>query len=153
MRLDQVRPLKLKKKARKRVGRGHAAGGGKTAGRGMKGEKARDTVRPGFAGRDTPLYRRLPKRRGESNRAHNIGIFRKEYAIINVGALERFSDDTEVTPELLQSLKIVKNLRDGLKVLGEGELTKRLRVRAHAFSASAREKIEQAGGSVEVIGE
>ncbi len=151
MRLTDVRPNKGRVKARKRVGRGHAAGQGKTAGRGMKGEKARDTVKPGFAGRDRPLYRRLPKKRGESNRAHNIGIFRREYAIINVGVLERFEDGTEVTPELLMELKIVKDLRDGLKVLGEGELTKKLTVRAHAFSASAREKIEQAGGRAEVI--
>jgi large subunit ribosomal protein L15 len=150
MRLTEVRPLH-KRKAPKRVGRGHAAGQGKTAGRGTKGQKARDTIPPGFAGRDRPLYRRLPAKRGQSSRAHNIGIFRREYATVNVGALERFPDDTLVTPELLVKERLVRDLRDGLKVLGEGELSKRLRVRAHAFSASARQKIEAAGGAVEVI--
>lgn len=153
MRLDEIGPESQVRKARKRKGRGHGAGQGKTAGRGTKGEKARDTVRPGFAGRATPIYRRLPKVRGQSNRAHNIGIFRREFAVVNVGSLERFEDDTIVTPELLREARLVRKLGDGLKVLGQGELTKRLQVRAHAFSAMAREKIESAGGTAEVIGE
>jgi large subunit ribosomal protein L15 len=119
----------------------------------MKGEKARDSVRPGFAGRATPLYRRLPKARGQSNKAHNIGIFRREYVVVNVGSLERFEESTVVTPELLREARLVKKMGDGIKILGGGELSRRLQVRAHAFSATAREKIEKAGGSAEVIGE
>ncbi|MCX7599979.1 MAG: 50S ribosomal protein L15 [Armatimonadetes bacterium] len=152
MRLSEVQPNPGRVKERKRVGRGHSAGGGKTAGRGMKGEKARDTVKPGFAGRNVPLARRLPKKRGQSNKAHNIGIFRREYVVVNVGSLERFADDTVITPELLLQERVVRDLHDGLKVLGDGELTRRLRVQAHAFSESARQKIEAAGGTAEVIG-
>jgi large subunit ribosomal protein L15 len=138
-------------KSRKRVGRGHSAGQGKTAGRGMKGQKARTNVRPGFEGGQNPLFMRLPMARGLSNKSHNIGIFRKHIAIINVGQLERFEADTEVTPELLVASRMVKKLGDGLKVLGEGTLTRALKVQAHAFSESARAKIEAAGGVAEVI--
>lgn len=152
MRLTDVQPNRDRAKARKRVGRGHAAGGGKTAGRGTKGEKARDTVRPGFEGRNTPLARRLPKKRGTSNKAHNIGLFRKAYAVVNVAVLERFEEGTVVTPEMLMAERVLRNLRDGLKVLGQGELTRKLEVHAHAFSGSARQKIEAAGGTAEVIG-
>lgn len=138
-------------KRRKRVGRGHGAGSGKTSGRGMKGQRARTTVPRGFQGGQTPLYMRLPTLRGISNKAHNIGIFRKRHATINVGQLARFEPDTEVTPELLQQVGLVKKLHDGLKVLGEGDLDRALTVRAHAFSATAREKVERAGGVAEVI--
>ena len=152
MKITDVRPNKGRVKERKRVGRGHASGHGKTSGRGQKGQKAREQVKPGFAGRDTRLYRRLPAKRGQSSKAHNIGIFRKEYAIVNVKTLEeKFEDGDLVTPEVLLERKIVKDLKDGLKILGEGELTKKLEVRAHAFSASAKEKIEAAGGKAEVI--
>ncbi|MCD6350646.1 MAG: 50S ribosomal protein L15 [Armatimonadetes bacterium] len=153
MRLDEITPRGQRTRPRRRRGRGHAAGQGKTGGRGMKGEKARDTVRPGFAGRAAPIYRHLPKRRGQSNKAHNIGIFRRQWVIVNVGALERFDEGTLVTPELLLAQRVVRKIGDGVKILGEGELTRKLQVRAHAFSASAREKIEQAGGTAEVIGE
>lgn len=136
---------------RRRVGRGHGSGRGKTSGRGQKGQRARTTVPRGFQGGQTPLYMRLPTLRGISNKAHNIGIFRKRYATVNVGQLARFEADTEVTPELLKQAGLVKKLRDGLKVLGEGDLDRALTVRAHAFSASAREKVERAGGVVEVI--
>lgn len=152
MRLDNITPSKSRSRPRKRVGRGHGSGQGKTSGRGMKGQKARESLRPGFAGRVTPLYRRLPKKRGESNRAHNIGLFRREFAIVNVGDLARFTDDTVVTPELLRQERVISKIGDGVKILGEGELDRRLQVRAHAFSAGAKAKIEKAGGTAEVIG-
>ena len=151
MNLTNVRPNKARSKSRNRVGRGHAAGQGKTCGRGEKGQKHRDTIPPGFEGGRTPLYRRLPKLRGQSNRAHNIGIFRQEYSILNVEQLNRFRKGTTVTPQLALSSGAISKLNDGLKILGEGELKKALTVRAHAFSQSARQKIEQAGGQVEVI--
>jgi large subunit ribosomal protein L15 len=139
------------RKSRKRVGRGHASGTGKTSGRGMKGQKARNKVARGFQGGQNPLYMRLPTLRGISNKSHNIGIFRKRFATINVADLDRFEAGAEVTPELLKSKGIVKKLHDGLKVLGEGEIAKALTVKAQAFSAAARTKIEQAGGTAEVI--
>ncbi len=151
MELDDLQGISSRKKNRKRVGRGHGSGSGKTAGRGMKGQHARTTVPRGFQGGQTPLYMRLPTLRGVSNKAHNIGIFRKRYAIINVGQLARFEAGTEVTPELLKEQGVVKKLLDGLKVLGEGDLDRALTVSAHAFSAAAREKVEKAGGIAQVI--
>ena len=128
-----------------RRGRGHASGNGKTAGKGHKGQKARSGApRPGFEGGQMPLYRRLPKR-GFTNRNS------KTIVGINVSALERFENDTVVTVETLIEAGIVKNPRDGVKILGDGELTKKLTVQATAFSASAKEKIEAAGGKAEVI--
>jgi len=129
-----------------------ASGHGKTSGRGMKGQKARGSVRLGFEGGQTPLYRRLRKRRGVSQAARNIGIFRRTYAQVNVGRLEeRFDAGTVVTPELLQERRIVRKLGDGVRILGDGQLTKALTIRAHHFSAAARAKIEAAGGTAEVI--
>jgi large subunit ribosomal protein L15 len=151
MRLTDVRPNPGRVKERKRVGRGHGGKGGKTAGRGIKGAKARDTVPAGFAGGNVKQARRMPKKRGEANKAQNIGIFHHEWAVLNVGALDRFEDGTVVTPLLLMEQRIVRNLHDGLKVLGGGEVTRKLEVHAHAFSAGAREKIEAAGGKAEVI--
>lgn len=151
MDLCDVKPNKSRQKSRKRKGRGIAAGQGKTAGRGEKGQKHRFKVRPGFEGGQTPLYRRLPKLRGQSNRAHNIGIFRKQYTVINVSQLDRFPEGTEVTPQVVLDSGLVGKLRDGLKVLGEGEMPYELTVKAHAFSKSAREKIEAAGGTTEVV--
>ncbi|MFO8081592.1 MAG: 50S ribosomal protein L15 [Armatimonadota bacterium] len=154
MDLSDLKPYPKSRRPRKRVGRGIAAGQGKTAGRGEKGQKHRYSIPPGFEGGQTPLYRRLPKLRGVSNAAHNIGIFRKEFAIVNVGSLaERFDADAEVTPESLLESGLISNVLDGVKILGDGEIDVALRVRAHKFSASAREKIEAANGSVEVIGE
>ena len=128
-----------------RRGRGHGSGNGKTAGKGHKGQKARSGApRPGFEGGQMPLYRRLPKR-GFTN------INSKEIVGINVSALERFDNDTVVTVETLLESGIVKNPRDGVKILGNGELTKKLTVKAAIFSASAKEKIEAAGGKAEVI--
>lgn len=151
MRIGELRPATGARKERKRVGRGMASGHGKTSTRGMKGQKARGQVRPGFEGGQTPLYRRLPKQRGLGNAARNLGVFRRRYSELNVGALDAFEAGTTVTPELLRERGVVKKLNDGLRVLGEGEVTKALTVRAHHFSASARAKIEAAGGTVEVI--
>ncbi len=128
-----------------RRGRGHGSGNGKTAGKGHKGQKARSGApRPGFEGGQMPLYRRLPKR-GFNNRNS------KEIVGINVGALEVFENDAVVTVEALIEKGIVKNPRDGVKILGNGELTKKLTVQANAFSASAAAKIEALGGKAEVI--
>jgi len=152
MNLGQLSRASGKLKKRKRVGRGHGSGQGLYAGRGIKGQKARENVPPDFEGGQTPLYRRLPKLRGTSNKSHNIGIFRASYSILNVGQLERLEPHTVVTPELVQELGWIKKMeKKGLKILGEGELTKPLTVRAHAVSAQAKAKIEAAGGTVEVI--
>lgn len=146
MKLHELRPAPGTNKEPKRKGRGSAAGLGKSAGRGQKGAGARSGAGkgPGFEGGQMPLQRRLPKR-GFTN------IFAKEYAEVNVEVLNKFDNGTEVTPELLKKLGIVKNLMDGVKVLGNGELTKSLNVKAHKFTKSAAEKIEAAGGKVEVI--
>ena len=128
-----------------RRGRGHGSGNGKTAGKGHKGQKARSGApRPGFEGGQMPLYRRLPKR-GFTNRNS------KEIVAINLSALEVFENDTVVSVETLIETGIVKNPRDGVKILGNGTLTKKLTVQANAFSASAVEKIEALGGKAEVI--
>ena len=128
-----------------RRGRGHGSGNGKTAGKGHKGQKARSGApRPGFEGGQMPLYRRIPKR-GFTSRNH------KEIVAINLSVLERFEDGAEVSVATLIEAGIVKNARDGVKILGNGELTKKLTVKANAFSKSAAEKIEALGGKAEVI--
>ncbi|MDA8353486.1 MAG: 50S ribosomal protein L15 [Firmicutes bacterium] len=146
MKLHELKPSKGSRKARKRVGRGIAAGQGKTAGRGHKGQKARSGggVRPGFEGGQNPIYRRLPKR-GFKNPT------RKEYAVVNLDTLNRFEEGTVVTPDLLKKTGVVKDLKDGLKVLANGELNAKLTVKAHKFSRSAEEKIANAGGTTEVL--
>ncbi|MGQ9779023.1 MAG: 50S ribosomal protein L15 [Bacillota bacterium] len=146
MRLHELAPAPGSRRAPKRVGRGIGSGLGKTAGRGHKGQKARSggAKGPAFEGGQTPLQRRLPKR-GFNNK------WRREWAIISLDRLNIFPDGTEVTPALLKEKGMVKNLRDGLKVLGTGSLARKLVVKAHAFSASARAKIEAAGGRAEVI--
>jgi ribosomal protein L15, bacterial/organelle len=144
MKLHELKPAPGSRKRKKRVGRGTSSGHGKTATRGTKGQWARSTVRPGFEGGQMPLYRRLPKR-GFTN------PMRKEYAIVNVEALNRFPEGTVVTPELLVAEKLVKNVKDGIKILGDGELKVKLTVQAHKFSRSAIEKIEAAGGKAEVV--
>lgn len=146
MKLHELRPNPGSTKNRKRLGRGTASGQGKTGGRGQDGQKSRSGggVRPGFEGGQMPLYRRLPKR-GFTN------IFATEYAEINVEVLNRFEDGAEITPELLKETGILKRQLDGVKVLGNGEITKKLTVKANKFSKSAVEKIEAAGGKVEVI--
>ncbi|NMB42191.1 MAG: 50S ribosomal protein L15 [Firmicutes bacterium] len=146
MRLHELKPSPGSRTAPRRVGRGTGSGRGKTAGRGQKGQKARSgaSIRRGFEGGQTPLFQRLPKR-GFTNR------FRKEWAEVNVKTLNRFAAGTTVTPELLQEKGIIKSLRSGVKILGEGDLQKDLTVKAHRFSAQAKEKIENAGGRVEVV--
>jgi len=149
MKLHELAPNPGARKERKRLGRGIGSGLGKTSGKGHKGQNARSGggVRPGFEGGQMPLTRRLPKR-GFSN-----APFRVTYEIINVADLERFDAGTVVTPELLEETRVCKNAVKGVKVLGTGDLTKALTVRAHKVSESARQKIEAAGGKVEVIGE
>ena len=146
MKLHELQPAAGSRKVRNRVGRGIATGNGKTSGRGHKGQKARSGggVRPGFEGGQNPLFRRLPKR-GFTN------INRKEFAIVNLDALNRFEEGTEVTPALLLETGIVSNEKSGIKILGNGSVTKKLSVKAHKFSASAKEAIEAAGGNIEVI--
>lgn len=128
-----------------RRGRGHGSGNGKTAGKGHKGQKARSgATRPGFEGGQMPLYRRIPKR-GFTNRNSKVIIG------VNVSALEKFADDAVVTVEALQEIGLINNPRDGVKILGDGELTKKLTVKVNAFSAGAKAKIEALGGTCEVI--
>ncbi len=145
MRLSDLRPAEGSKREKRRVGRGIGSGQGKTAGKGHKGQKARNKIRLGFEGGQMPLHRRLPHLRGFRNR------FRKEYAVVNLEQLERFDADTVITPELLMEQGIVKDLRDGIKILGDGDLGKAHTVRAHKFSKSAEEKIKASGGTIEVI--
>jgi large subunit ribosomal protein L15 len=145
--INTLKPSKGANRKTKRVGRGMGSGHGKTATRGYKGQLSRSgtSMRAGFEGGQMPLHRRLPKRG-----FHNL--FRTEYAVVNLSSLAVFEAGTEVGPELLKEKGIIKNLKDGLKVLGAGELGQALKVRAHKFSKSAAEKIQNAGGTVEVIG-
>ncbi len=147
MNLHDLKPAEGSKKKRTRVGRGTGSGHGFTSGRGSKGQNARSggKVRPTFEGGQTPLFRRLPKF-GFTN------IFKKEYNEVNVYQLNKFSNEEEVTAETLIEKGIIKSrAKDGVKILGNGELEKSLHIKAHAFSSSAREKIENAGGKAEVI--
>ena len=146
MKLHELKPAEGSRQVRNRVGRGTSSGNGKTAGRGQKGPKARSGggVRLGFEGGQTPLFRRLPKR-GFTN------VNRKDYAVINLDVLNRFEDGAEVTPVALVEAGIVKNEKAGIKVLANGELNKKLTVKAAKFSKAAQEAIEAAGGSIEVI--
>ena len=146
MKLHELQPVEGARKNKFRLGRGQGSGNGKTAGKGNKGQKARSggLGKLGFEGGQTPLWRRLPKR-GFTN------INRKEYTIVNVTQLNRFENGTLVTPELLRETGIAKNVRDGIKILGEGELEKQLTVQADKFSESAVAAIEKAGGKAEVI--
>ncbi|KKK37074.1 50S ribosomal protein L15 [Mesobacillus campisalis] len=146
MKLHELKPAEGSRHERKRKGRGIGSGNGKTAGKGHKGQNARSGggVRPGFEGGQTPLARRLPKR-GFTN------INRKEFAVVNLDALNRFEDGTEVTPELLIETGLVKKELAGIKVLAKGNLEKKLTVKAHKFSSAAEEAIKAAGGQTEVI--
>lgn len=146
MKLHELAPAPGSKKTRTRVGRGLGSGLGKTSGKGHKGQNARSGggVRPGFEGGQKPLYLRLPKR-GFKN------IWALEFAEVNVSELNRFEDGTVVDPVALIEAGILKNVRDGIKILGNGELTKSLTVKANGFTKSAMEKIQAAGGKAEVI--
>ena len=147
MKLNTIKPAYGATQNRKRVGRGPGSGIGKTSGRGENGQKSRSgySHKPGVEGGQLPLYRRLPKR-GFSN-----AKFKVEYATINLDVLNRFDNGSTVTPELLKEMGLLKNQLDGVKVLGNGKLEKKLIVRANKFSAKAQEEIEKLGGKVEVI--
>lgn len=146
MKLHELKPAEGSRKVRNRVGRGIGSGNGKTSGKGHKGQNARSGggVRPGFEGGQNPLFRRLPKR-GFTN------VNRKEYAIVNLDALNRFEDGAEITPALLIETGVVSNEKAGIKILGNGTLNTKLTVKAHKFSNSAKAAIENAGGTAEVI--
>ena len=146
MKLHELKPADGARKDKTRVGRGTGSGCGKTSGRGHKGQKSRSGggVRPGFEGGQMPIYRRLPKR-GFKN------IWRKEYAEVNVETLNIFDDDTTVDAVALVEIGILKNVLDGVRILGDGELTKKLNVKAQGFTKTAIKKIEAAGGTTEVI--
>lgn len=146
MKLHELQPAEGSRKVRNRVGRGTSSGNGKTSGRGQKGQKSRSGggVRLGFEGGQTPLFRTLPKR-GFTN------INRKEYAVVNLDTLNRFEDGTEVSPALLVETGVIKDEKSGIKVLGNGTIERKLTVKANKFSQAAKEAIEAAGGSVEVI--
>lgn len=146
MKLHDLSPAAGSKIRRVRVGRGLGSGLGKTSGRGQKGQNSRSGggTRPGFEGGQRPLYLRLPKR-GFTN------IFAKEYVVINVVDLNRFEDGAEVNPVSLIEVGLIKNVRDGIRILGSGELSRKLSVQAHGFTKTAAEKIQAAGGTVEVI--
>jgi large subunit ribosomal protein L15 len=146
MNLHELKPAAGSRKKRKRVGRGPGSGTGKTAGRGHNGQKSRSgySAKRGFEGGQMPLHRRLPKR-GFKN------IFRTEYRIVNVHALNRFEKGTELTPELMMEAGLLRKGKDGVKILGNGELKVSLTVKAHKFTKTAVEKIEAAGGKAEVL--
>lgn len=147
MKLHELKPNEGSVQTRKRVGRGPGSGLGKTSGKGHKGQNARSGggVRPGFEGGQLPLFRRLPKR------GFNNYEFRTKYAIVNVGDLNDFKDGSVIELSNLKESGLVKKEKDGIKILGNGELTKKLTVKANKFSSTARVKIENAGGKIEVI--
>ena len=146
MKLNELSPAEGSTKENFRKGRGAGSGNGKTAGKGHKGQNARSGggVRPGFEGGQIPLYRRLPKR-GFNN------VFAKHYAIVNVSDLEVFDNDAVITTDALLEKRIIRKALDGVKILGRGELTKKVTVQAAIFSAGAKEKIESVGGKCEVV--
>ncbi len=147
MRQHELSPMPGARKDRKRVGRGDGSGHGSYSGRGLKGQKARagGRVRPGFEGGQLPLIKRLPEKRGFVN------IFKKQYSIVNVGAINSFEAGSEITPEKLLAAGLVKSGKLPVKVLAAGELEHAVTVKAHAFSAAARAKIESAGGKAEEV--
>ncbi len=147
MKLNSVKPNPGAIKAKKRVGRGPGSGTGKTAGRGENGQNSRSGggVRIGFEGGQTPLFRRLPKR------GFNNARFKKVYAVINLDDLNRFENGAEVSPEIWKDMGLIKNMQDGLKVLGNGKLEKKLNIKANKFSKTAIKEIEKLGGKAEVI--
>jgi large subunit ribosomal protein L15 len=154
--LSSLKPAHARKD-RKRVGRGLGSGKGRYSGRGIKGQKSRagsHKMRAGFEGGQMPIYMRMGKQRGSTSKdAMPIGPFRTSTAPVNVGSLDRFDDGAEVTPESLVEIGLLKNTKTDVKLLGNGELKKKLTVRVHAISASAREKVESAGGTVALLRE
>jgi large subunit ribosomal protein L15 len=154
--LSSLKPAQSAK-ARKRVGRGLGSGKGRYSGRGIKGQKARSgshKMRAGFEGGQMPLYMRVGKQRGSTSKdAMPIGPFRTSTAPVNVGSLDAFDDGAEVTPEALVEKGLIRNTKIDVKLLGKGELAKKLTIRVHAISATAREKVEKAGGTVSLLKE
>jgi large subunit ribosomal protein L15 len=145
MQIHDLRPAPGSTHRRKKIGRGPGSGHGKTSTRGHNGQKSREQVNPNFEGGQTALHRRLPQVRGFKP------INKKYYAIVNISDLAAFDADTEVTPDLLIERGILRDVRDGVKILGDGEITKKLTVRANKFSKSAIEKLQAAGGAAEVL--
>jgi large subunit ribosomal protein L15 len=148
LKLNELSPAPGSKKSRKRIGRGESSGWGKTAGKGHNGQKSRSGsyIHPAFEGGQMPLIKRVPKR-GFSN-----ALFKKDYAIVNLSTLEaKFDDGAEITPEVLLEAGVIKKIKSGLKILSKGELTKKFSIKTNKISASAKEKITAAGGTVEVI--
>src|ERR671936_1828235 len=154
--LSNLKPA-ASRRDRKRIGRGMGSGKGRCSGRGIKGQKARSgshKMRAGFEGGQMPVYMRMGKQRGSTSKdAMPIGPFRTSTVPVNVASLDRFDDGAEVTPESLVEKGVIKNTRTDVKLLGNGEVTKRLTVRVHAISAAAREKVEKAGGTVALLRE
>src|ERR687887_536509 len=152
--LSSLKPAQARKE-RKRIGRGLGSGKGRYSGRGIKGQKARSgshKMPAEFEGGQTRIFMRVPKLRGSTSKdAMPVGPFRTSTVPVNVGALDRFDDGAEVTPESLVEAGVIKNTKVDVKILGNGEITKKLTVRVHAISASAREKIVQAGGTVDLL--
>ena len=142
-----IRPNKKARRQRRRIGRGDGSGRGTYSGRGLKGQKSRSGKgpRPGFEGGQLPLIKRLPERRGFTN------IFKKYYSLVKVGDLENLDVEDQITPEVMLEMKLVKNLKLPVKILGNGDLTRSVNVLAHKYTGSARQKIESAGGVAEVI--
>lgn len=148
MRIEELKPAEGSKKKKKRVGRGPGSGHGKTSCRGHKGQKARSSVNlpPGFEGGQMPLHRRIPKR-GFSNK-----VFAKEYTIVNLKKIATIEDEDIITPEVLLKRRLISKIgKDGVKVLGDGQLNRAVTIKAHAFSKSALQKITEVGGKAEVI--
>ncbi len=154
--LSSLKPAQSRK-ARKRLGRGLGSGKGRYSGRGIKGQKARSgshKMRAGFEGGQMPLYMRVGKQRGSTSKdAMPIGPFRTSTAPVNVGSLDAFDDGAEVTPEALVEKGLIRNTKTDVKLLGNGDLSKKLTIRVHAISATAREKVEKAGGTVSLLRE
>ena len=151
MNLSELKPNEGARKERKRIGRGPGSGTGKTSGGGHKGDKARGNTKPGFEGGQTPLHRRLPQRRGIAGKGGFNAPPKTPYAVVNLGALERFEDGATVTPETLFAAGLIGSLKDTVKILGDGELTKKLIVQAANFSKSAQEKITAVGGTTQIL--
>lgn len=156
MNLSDLQPAPGSVKRRRIIGRGPGSGHGKTSTRGHKGDKSRGSSKVGFEGGQTPLHRRLPKQRGIGTgltaRGFNSGYFKKHYALVNLSDLEaRFEANATVTPEILLAARVISDVKDGVKVLGDGKLSKVLSVRAHKFSKSAQEAITALGGTAEAI--
>lgn len=151
MNLSELKPNEGARKERKRIGRGPGSGTGKTSGGGHKGDKARGNTKPGFEGGQTPLHRRLPQMRGIPGKGGFNAPPKTAYAVVNLSALERFEDGATVTIETLFDAGLIGDLKEGVKILGNGELTKKLTVRATQFSKSAQEKITARGGTTEIV--